>query len=200
MSGSQRSSRPRSTLNTPTDATWDSLHRGDDAARRLGRAIDWLNLAWLNASGLTDDLRVPALRSGFEVLLDADDSEVLAQRLSPLIGDATPIRHRKWTSRAGNPKSANMRDVAWWFMEFCFLRNDLMHGGSPAQSHWIHDGAVHTDLGEWWLRQAIKQTVANDGHPEILDDLLWRDAHRAARDFLQSQQTEDDDEDENGES
>jgi hypothetical protein len=44
------------------NATWESIGRGDDDARRLGRAIDWLNLAWLNASGLTDDLRVPALR------------------------------------------------------------------------------------------------------------------------------------------
>src|SRR5262249_50364943 len=57
---------------------------GIGPARRLGRAIDWLNLAWLNASRLSDDLRVPALRAGFEVLRDSDDSETLARRLSSL--------------------------------------------------------------------------------------------------------------------
>lgn len=175
------------------DATWESIRRGDDAARRLGRAIDWLNLAWLNASGLTDELRVPALRAGFEVLLDADDSELLAQRLSPLIRDASPIRHRKWTSIAGKPKSANMRDVAWWFMEFSFLRNDLMHGRSPTRGKWLHHGAVHTDLAEWYLRQAIKHTVASDGHPDVLEELLWRDALRGAYNMLRAHQTEDDD-------
>lgn len=34
-------------------------------------------LAWLNATGLTDELRIPALRAGFEVLLDSADNDQL---------------------------------------------------------------------------------------------------------------------------
>lgn len=45
------------------NASWESIRRGDDAARRLGRAIDWLNLVWLNATGLTNDLRIPSAAS-----------------------------------------------------------------------------------------------------------------------------------------
>jgi hypothetical protein len=32
-----------------------------------------------------------------------------------------------------------------------------------------HDNVRHIDLGEWYLRQAIKHTVANDGHTDILE-------------------------------
>jgi hypothetical protein len=178
------------------DATWESIRRGDDAARRVGRAIDWLALASLNASGLTDDLRVPALRAGFEVLLDSEDAEELAKRLGRLLDDATPIRHRKWMSSiTGDERSANLREIPWWFMEFSFLRNDLMHGRAPGKEKWVRDDRSQTDLGEWYLRQAIKHTVATDGHPDILDQLLWRNAHRAALDLLRAKQTEHDEPD-----
>jgi hypothetical protein len=65
-------------------------------------------------------------------------------------------------------------DVAWWCVKFSFLRNALMHGDSLDHEQWLHDGVSHLDLGEWYLRQAIKHTVAKDGHASILEDLLWR--------------------------
>jgi hypothetical protein len=168
--------------------TWQSIRRDDDAARRLARAIDWLHLAWLNATALTDELRVPALRAGFEVLLESEDAEELARRLGHLLDDTTPIRHRSWNSAlTGEPRSANMREVPWWFMEFSFLRNDLMHGRAPGEENWVRDGRSQTDLGEWYLRQAIKQSVADDGHPDILEEPLWRAAHRGFRERQQRQ-------------
>jgi hypothetical protein len=173
------------------DATWESMRGGNDAARRLGRAIDWLGLAWLNTTGLTDDLRVPALRAGFEVLLGSDDSDELADRLSRLLSDGSAAVERTWLTRAGNPASAMLSDVAWWFKRFSFLRNDLMHGRSPDREAWWHDGSSHTDLGEWYLRQAIKHAVANDGHGDILDELVWRDALRATREWQRAQRTQD---------
>ena len=167
-------------------ATWESIRRGDDAARRLARAIDWLALAWLNTTAMTDDLRVPAFRAGFEVLLDSQDAVPLARRLTELLVDTSDIRSRTWLSVEGNQRSANLRDVGWWFVEFSILRNKLMHGRSAGQENWIHDGRSHTDLGEWYLRQAIKHTVANDGHPDILDELLWREAARDAHEWLRA--------------
>jgi hypothetical protein len=118
-------------------STWVSIRRDDDAARRLGRAIDWLALAWLNTTGMTDDVRIPALRAGFEVLLDSEDAVELARRLTGLLGDSSPIRHHTWLSVEGNQRSANVRDVGRWFVEFSILRNQLMHGRSLGQENWL---------------------------------------------------------------
>jgi hypothetical protein len=105
------------------NATWESVRRGDDAARRLGRAIDWLHLAWLNTTALSDDLRIPALRAGFEVLLDTGNYLRLARRLSDLLrNDSAPIE-RAWHNLAGEPTSEELTDVAWWSVRFSFLRN-----------------------------------------------------------------------------
>lgn len=46
-----------------------------------------------------------------------------------------------------------------------------MHGGVPAPDDWRHGDAAHVDLGEWYLAQAIKYTVGNDGHQAVLDTL-----------------------------
>jgi hypothetical protein len=168
------------------DAAWESIGRGTDDARRLARAIDWLDLAWRNASGLTDDLRVPALRAGFEVLLDSDETPDLRGRLSDLLdAQDAPTLTRHWRNpKTGKIGADEMTDLGWWFTRFSFLRNDLMHGRIPSEQAWIFDGRRHVDLGEWWLRQAIKETIAREGHGDVREDPVWRDALRSAAKFL----------------
>jgi hypothetical protein len=163
------------------DATWQSIRRGSDEARQLARAIDWLALAWLNLTALSDDIRIPTLRAGFEVLLDSDDYIELARRLARLLKDESEGADRTWTSRAGTPVTKQVTDVAWWFVRFSFLRNALMHGRLPERQDWLHDDRNQTDLGEWYLRDAIKHTVALDDHKEILEKLRWRAFSREAR-------------------
>lgn len=125
------------------------------------------------------------------MLLDSEDVEELAKRLGRLLNGSTPIRHRRWTStKTGDERSANMREVPWWCMEFSSLRNDLMHGRAPGEEEWVRDDRSQIDLGEWYLRQAIKHAVAS-GNPDILDELIWRNARRAARDFLRTQQPDE---------
>ena len=167
-------------------AAWESIRRGTDGARRLGRAIDWLYLAWRNTSAITDDLRIPALRAGFEVLLDSDQTSVLRDRFCALLDDAdAPTSTRTSTHpRTGKVSTAEVSDLGWWFMRFAFLRNDLMHGRSPTNEAWRHDGKHHTDLGEWWLRQTIKETIARNGHEDVREDPLWREAFRGAFEYL----------------
>lgn len=175
------------TMGRPIDheyahATWESITRGTDAARRLGRAIEWLRLAWINVTELTGDLRIPALRAGFEVLFDSDDEAVLAERLKTLVGDTTKPRLRQ----RAHPVTAKLwskqlTDVEWWFWDFSFLRNDLMHGREPTEERWLHEGQSHVGLGEAYLRWAIKATVAQDGHQSILDDMAFRVAAREVR-------------------
>lgn len=105
--------------------------------------------------------------------------------------ESAPVE-RSWRTRKGKATSANLSDVAWWFMRFSFLRNDLMHGCSPERDAWLHGGRVHTDLGEWHLRQAIKHTIASDGHDDIREELVWRGAVRATREWWRAQQTQND--------
>jgi hypothetical protein len=66
--------------------------------------------------------------------------------------------------------------VAWWCVRFSFLRNALMYGSPVAADDWLHggDAVSHIDLGDWYLRQAIKHTVAADGHASIRETPLYR--------------------------
>jgi hypothetical protein len=172
-------------------AVWESIRRGTDDARRLGRAIEWLRLAWINVTELTSDLRIPALRAGFEVLFDSDKEQILAQKLKALVEDATqPHRRHAVHPVTGKPWSRELTDVEWWFWNFSFLRNDLMHGREPTEERWLHEGRPHVDLGEAYLRWAIKSTVAHDGHKDILEDMIFRRAAREARVRLRAAQAD----------
>lgn len=157
-------------------AVWESIRRGGDSARRLGRAIDWLALATLNTTSMTNDVRVPALRAGLEVLLDEDDFLELADRLAQLVKDDSQPVERSWHNLKGNAVKKELSDVAWWCVAFSFLRNALMHGNPVAAEDWFHgkDGVPHVELGDWYLRQAIKHTVAADGHASVLETPLYR--------------------------
>jgi hypothetical protein len=158
------------------NAAWESVGRGTDDARRLARAIDWLDAAWRNASALTDELRVPALRAGFEVLFDTHRTSTVRERLSALL-DApnAPKPKREWPNRPGSPTPAELSDLEWWFVRFSDLRDAFMHGRETDRDDWIHDGRWHTDVGEWWLRQAIKEAIARDGHDDIRVEMRERE-------------------------
>jgi hypothetical protein len=154
------------------DAVSQSTSVESDEARRLARAVDWLDFAGRNTTSLTDDLRVPALQAGFEVLLDRGDSRSIAgvrigRVLSDLLTPDAPRAERSWRNRSGRKTTCKLTDLAWWFLQFSFLRNALMHGDAPTEEDWAHDGVSHVDLGELRLGQAIKETVARDGHPDL---------------------------------
>jgi hypothetical protein len=168
-------------------ATAESLGRGDDAARRLRRAIDWLYLAGLNNTVLTSDMRIPALDAGFEVLLDQHAFLEIAASLATLLEDETQAVERNWTTLSGRPDSRQLSDIAWWYLRFSFLRNDLMHGRSPDPDAWQHSDAAQIDLGEWYLAQAIKHTVGNDGHQGVLDTLHHSRLSLAALEYWREQ-------------
>jgi len=61
------------------------LTSGALEAGRIGRAIDWLDLAWRNTTSLDDDTRILAIYSGFEVLLGEEGAEALGVALSDLL-------------------------------------------------------------------------------------------------------------------
>lgn len=152
------------------DALYTELTAGTQAARRLGRAIDWLDLAWRNTTSIDDETRIVALYSGFEVLLDEDSALDLAGALSELLepGAAKTTRAVPKLPKAGGRSTFTPRDLTdleWWFLWFGFLRHDITHGHeiSPRQHEWNDQSQLF--LGETRLRQAIKQTVAEAATP-----------------------------------
>jgi hypothetical protein len=154
----------------------EELSKGTDDARRLGGAIDWLDIAWRNTVSIDEDTRIVALRAGFEVLLNAGDTtSAIRDALCSLLdsADAKKIT-RTWTTPSGSSKSAELSDFGWWFQRFSFLRNKLMHGEQPAEEDYLHNEERHLWLGEARLRQAIKRAVANAGHPTVLQSPLER--------------------------
>jgi hypothetical protein len=163
-------------------AAWDSLSRATDAARRIGRAIEWLGLAWLNATGVAPDLRIPAIHAGFETLFDTDEVKVIAHRLACVLEDGTTRTRRERVHPAtGKLWSEELSEVEWWFYDFSFLRNDLMHGRIPTRGAWLHDDRGHVSLGESYLRRAIKCVIGLDGHQDILDDIRLQREVRETR-------------------
>jgi len=94
-----------------------------------------------------------------------------------------PTLRRHWRDHgSGRIEGAVMTDLGWWFTRFSLLRNDLMHGRDPQPWMWKFDRVPHVDLAEWWLRQAIRETVARAGHPDIRMEPFDRNLARAWRD------------------
>ena len=164
-------------------ALWPVVTAGTDDARRVGRAIDWLDLSWRTTTSITEEMRIMTLKAGFEILFDSEDVVVLRERLSALLDEPeAPHQTRTWTNRAGNERSAEMTDLEWWFTQFTFLRNAIAHGDEIADADFDHGGKRHIWVAEARLRQAIKRTVAGQAaEPDILVDPLERAARRAIR-------------------
>jgi hypothetical protein len=162
------------------DALYRCLTPRTDAARRLGSAIDWLDLAWRNTPSTSFETRVVLLKSGFEVLLDAgDDWRRQRAALSTLLPDIAPRRRdRTWThnGRARGPE--RMSDLEWWFANFTWLRNAIAHGDEVTRGDHRWGRTHHVWVGESRLRTAIKRTVANAGYPDVLLDPFDRAVRR----------------------
>ena len=163
----------------------DAVHRcitpATEPARQLLRAIAWLDLAWRNAASITPDMRIPAVRSGFEVLCNTGSTKKLYVALSGLLDpDDAPRMHRSWTDNRHHQED-DLTPLQWWFVCFALLRNRIAHGQPvPVESH-QHDGHSHTDLGMHRLLQAIRATVMARGYPWLKLDPETRRKYRIYR-------------------
>src|SRR5262249_16944783 len=146
--------------------------------RRLGRTIDWLELAWRNADAIAQDLRIAALHSGFELLLDAPaDTVSAAETLSALLDSPDAQRHVRpaWRSRKDKPIELPITDLGWWYVQFAQLRNAILHGDDLAATDYLDDqGRPHKWVAEETLRRAITETLARAGWPDLRIDRALR--------------------------
>jgi hypothetical protein len=161
----------------------DAVHRctapDTEWARRLHRAIGWLDLAWRNAASITTDLRIPTVRSGFEVLFNTGSTKKLYSALSTLLDpDDAPRTRRKWVDFRGHYDD-DLTTLQWWFVCFTLLRNDIAHGKAVSLESHQHEKHWQTDLGMRRLHEAIRATVMARGYPwlELDPETRRRKAH-----------------------
>lgn len=146
----------------------------------LPGAIRWLELAWTNSSVIDGAARVLALRAGFDVLFGGASTAIIRGQLSTLLDEPNAERsQRQWTDHS-QQRQAQLTDLEWWFQSFALLRNKIAHGGEIEDAEFLFDdGVPHYWHGEWQLRRAIKQTVANAGHPDVVLDPFDRAIQQA---------------------
>ena len=163
---------------------------GDDDPDLPG-AIRWLELAWTNSASIDTSGRILALRAGFDVLFGGANTREIRGKLSELLDEQNAVRtHRAWDDH-GRHVEADLTDLEWWLQSFALLRNKIAHGGEiPDADYLFDDGVPHHWHAEWQLRRAIKQVVANAGHPDVLLDPFDR-AMQAALPLLEEAFAED---------
>jgi hypothetical protein len=163
----------------------DAVHRvitaNTDEGRRVHRAIGWLDLAWRNAASITLDMRIPAIRSGFEGLFGIGKTRELRRVLSQLLDTPdAPRAKRKWREQDRELED-KLTELEWWFVCFTLLRNAIAHGDALEPTNYDYGEHTHLDIGEYRLRQAIKATVIASGYSELELDPNARALYRALR-------------------
>ncbi len=151
------------------NAVYLVLATGTLQARRVGRAIDWLDLAWRNTVSLNLDLRIVALRTAFEVLFDATATPALRGALSHLVDPPRVERRRRvWRTLSGEERVASLSDLEWWFTRFAHLRNAIAHGDELKEADYaFENGQNHLWLADARLREALAEVVARAGYPDV---------------------------------
>jgi len=151
-----------------------------DDSPDLPGAIRWLEVAWSNSVSVTVEARILALRAGFDVLFGGADTRTIRTRLSALLDPPdAPRLPREWDDHGQHRGPFELTEIEWWFQSFALLRNKIAHGGQLAPEEYdFDDGVHHVWHAEFNLRRAIKKTVADAGHPEVLLDPFERLALR----------------------
>jgi hypothetical protein len=160
-------------------ALYDVLSNLAEDSPDLPGAIRFLEVAWANSRSVRPEARILVLRAGFDVLFGGAQTTVMRSALSDLLDpDGTPRMPRDWTDHHGRPQQAELSDLEWWFTAFATLRNKIAHGGVIVAAEYEFEGVHHVFHAELNLRRAIKKTVADAGHEDVLLGPVERIARR----------------------
>ena len=141
------------------------------SGRRLTLTAEWLQIASRNTSMVALGVRVIAIRSGFETLLNAgSDFDKQGVALHQLVERPTTRRWgRAWKSaRSGKAQSADLTALQWWYYRFGFLRNAIAHGSRVRPGTWRWKGEHHLTKAERELLRAMRCELVRLGHKLIL--------------------------------
>lgn len=163
------------------NAAFEVLTQDSDQARRLTKAVDWLDVAWRNSPSISQPTRIFALYSAFELIFNVGSSREkmaleLSRRLDPP-GARQRLRH--WRTLQGKPRQAPLTDLAWWFMRFGDLRHALAHGRRVPDSAFRFGRRWHFWVAERRLREVITKLLVDQ--TQLTDLTLERGMRLFAR-------------------
>jgi len=100
-----------------------------DPANRLFRSLEWLRLAFANYEGLQPPVRIVAMCTAFETLLDFPDHEK-GRHFAEAVNGYLPRNSLPRTTRALGPRRVAVSDseVGWWCRDFYDFRSRIVHG------------------------------------------------------------------------
>jgi len=165
-------------------------------AGRITTALRWWARAHRNTSSITWEDRIVMLKTAFEALIDESRAWPGALRLREWFetrvddpGDlywspknaATHVIKLQGAERSLTP-------LEHWFVQFCFLRNAIVHEGAHitlATESYNEPGPYEGPFfhrADEVFRQAVKVALADFGVPNLWHSELWRTIARAVSD------------------
>lgn len=137
-----------------------------EQTERLFRSLGWINLAFANYDGLRPDVRIVAMVTAFEILLDFPGEEkgrYFAETMNQLLPPNTlPTTTKPW-GRRGTPVTDN--DVGWWCREFYDLRSKIVHGEviRREDGYYQSTGVEHLRIGLSIFEEGIRGLLVRMG-------------------------------------
>jgi hypothetical protein len=109
-----------------------------EAINRLFRSLEWLRLAFLNYENMPHDVRLVAMCSAFEALLDLPEFKK-EKHFSLTVNGLLPALNLPTSSRQNKQnKTVSDTAVGWWCRDFYLLRSRLVHGQETKSQDWIY--------------------------------------------------------------
>jgi len=157
---------------------------GDKSAaiNRLFRSLEWLRVAFLNYENVPNDVRLVAMCSAFEALLDLPEFKK-AENFSNQVNGLLPANRLPTISQQIRNTTVTDTAVGWWCREFYSLRSKLVHGEETTPQDLLHDtGAEHLKIAinifeecVWGLLVKWSILSPDDRMMEFMWRSNWRD-------------------------
>jgi hypothetical protein len=152
------------------------------SATRFFRSLEWLRLAFVNYENIPYDVRLVAMCSAFEALLDLPEYKK-ENHFSRRVHDLLPAHNLPTTSRTRKSKVVADTPVGWWCRDFYQLRSRLVHGEETSPRDWQHSpGIEHLTIAVhifeecvWGLLQKQGLISSDDRRMEFAFRSRWRD-------------------------
>lgn len=144
---------------------------------RLFRSLEWLRMAFLNYENVPYDVRVVAMCSAFESLLDFPDFGK-SEHFSKTVNGLLPANKIPTSSRQVGKKILADTVVGWWCRDFYALRSKVVHGEEIDAREWQYaTGAEHLKIAINIFEECLWGLVTNWGllaPGERMEEFVWR--------------------------
>jgi hypothetical protein len=154
-----------------------------EAINRLFRSLEWLRLAFLNYENVPHDVRIVAMCSAFEALLNLPEFKK-EDHFSGSVNSLLPALNLPTSSRQNRTnKTVTDTTVGWWCRDFYLLRSRLVHGQETKSQDWVYTtGSEHLKIAlsifeecVWGLLMKWGRISSEDRLMEFVWSSKWPD-------------------------